>query len=75
MNENKLKEVVMVLYNTKDIKITPFSNTSNNEDFNLDNLLGENIQEIKLDNIDDNIFSLNTNSSTQSHHLIQLISL
>jgi hypothetical protein len=65
MNENKLKGNSG--YNdTKDIKITPTSNTSNNDDFNLDNLLGDNFQEIKLDNIDDNIFSLNSGNSASS---------
>lgn len=68
MNENKLKGN-SGSNDTKDIKITPTSNTSNNDDFNLDNLLGDGVQELKLDNLDDNMFSLNSSNSTPSTNL------
>ena len=65
MNENKLRGSNSS-NDVKDIKISPSSDTSNNDDFNLDNLLGDGVQELKLDNIDDNIFSLNTSDNTST---------
>ena len=68
MNENKLRGSNSS-NDVKDIKISPSSCTSNNDDFNLDNLLGDGVQELKLDNIDDNIFSLNTSDNTSASTL------
>lgn len=70
MNDNKKKNS-----NIMDVKINPntSSNTSsNNDDFNLENLLSENnIDELKLDvddikdvNLDNNIFSINSNQNS-----------
>ena len=63
INENKIRGNTSG--DIKDIKITPSSNTSNNDDFNLDNLLNDNsIQELKIESLDDDIFSINTNSNS-----------